>query len=74
MSRLRLASAADAAPNPKWLANVDELADTLKTRGVGCFCIIVGESNMEIYAAGELDPDCVAGYAARVLASMANEA
>ena len=71
-SHLRVASAADAAPDPKWTADVDELAATLKAEGVGFFCVMECENGRAVFLSGQIDPDGIAGYCARVLASVAD--
>ena len=49
----------DAAPDPEWVKDVDDIEmDGART----------------VYAAGTLDLDGIAGYAARVLAAMADGA
>jgi hypothetical protein len=73
VAHLRLASAEDAKPDPRWSADVDELAEILKAQGVGVFCIIEMDGARTVYAAGQIDPDGIAGYAARVLAAMAEQ-
>jgi hypothetical protein len=75
MTHLRLASAKDAAPDPRWLQSVDEFAADLKARSdgfVGCSFDLDG--NLAFMAAGNIAPDSAAGFLARCLASMANQA
>ena len=69
---LRLATSADAAVDPRWLADVDEMAAALKARGVGFFCVMECEANREVLMSGSLDPDGIAGFTARVLAALAD--
>jgi hypothetical protein len=64
----------DAAPDPQWVKDVDELAALLKAEGTGVFCVIEMDGVRSVYAAGSLDIDGIAGYAARVLAAMADGA
>ena len=64
----------DAAPDPEWVKDVDDLAALLKAEGKGLFCIIEMDGARTVYAAGTLDLDGIAGYAARVLAAMADGA
>ena len=68
---LRLATAEDAKPDARWVKDVDELAAILKAEGIGVFCVIEMDGARTVYAAGQIDPDGIAGYAARVLAAMA---
>ena len=71
---LRLATSADAAVDPRWLADVDELAARLKSEGVGFFCVMEGEGDRAVFMSGSLDPDGIAGFCARVLAALADNA
>jgi hypothetical protein len=72
MAHLRAVSAEDAAPDPVWIASVDELAAKLKAEGQGVFCVIEMEGCRTVFLAGSLDVDGIAGYAARVLAAVAD--
>jgi hypothetical protein len=74
MAHLRAVSAEDAAPDPVWIASVDELAAKLKLKaeGQGVFCVIEMEGCRTVFLAGSLDVDGIAGYAARVLAAVAD--
>jgi hypothetical protein len=74
VAHLRLASAEDAKPDAAWLQSVDELSAALKANGEGVFAVVMTrDGGMEIFASGDVPCDAVAGFAARVLASMANE-
>lgn len=75
MKHLRLASAADAAPDPRWLQSCDDLAADLKSKAdgfVGCSFDLDG--NMSLLVAGSIAPDAAAGFLARCLAALADQA
>lgn len=72
---LRLATAADAKPDPHWLKSCDDLAADLKATAdgfVGCSFDLDG--NLSFLLAGNIAPDAAAGFLARCLASLANQA
>ena len=69
---LRLATDADAAPDPRWLADVEEMATALKSRGVGFYCVMECDGHREVLMSGAIDPDGIAGFTARVLAALAD--
>ena len=73
---LRLASAADAEPD-RGLVDAAELilARVKSGEAVGLFAILeVGACSREPVWGGELDADGIAGFSARVLAAMADNA
>ena len=72
MAHLRSVSAADAAPDPAWVADVDKLAAALKSEGVGFYCVMECEGHREVMMAGSIDPDGIVGFTQRVLAAMAD--
>ncbi len=73
---LRIATAADAEPVDAALIAVGEalLARIKSGEVIGLFAVLECESHREPVLAGDVDPDGIAGFAARCLASVANEA
>lgn len=75
MKHLRLASAEDAAPDPRWLQSCDDLAADLKKRAEGFVgCSFDADGGLSLLMAGNIAPDSAAGFLARCLASLANGA
>jgi hypothetical protein len=73
VAHLKLASAA-FEPDAGLVEAAERILAGVKSgQVVGLFAVLeVGQIAREIEAAGELDPDGIAGFSARVLASMAN--
>ena len=70
---LRIASA--DAPNAAYQAELDKLAAKLRADSCSVVCIYdTRAGDRKFLALGEVDADAVAGYSARCLASLANEA
>lgn len=75
MAHLRLANAEDAAPDPRWIESVDGMAATLKAESQGFVgCSFDLDGNLSLMMAGHIAPDSAAGFLARCLAAVANEA
>lgn len=73
---LRLASADDAGQvDPELIALAETLVARIKSgQVVGFFAILEQHADREVLAGGDCDPDGIAGFAARVLAAVANNA
>lgn len=75
MKHLRLATAEDATPDPRWLQSVDDLAADLKSGSEGFIgCSFDCDGGLSLLMAGSIAPDSAAGFLARCLASLANQA
>lgn len=73
---LRAVGKGEPTPNAGLLALAEELLARVKSGEViGAFCVLeVGLTGRETLLGGELDPDGIAGYSARVLAAVADGA
>ncbi len=73
---LRIATAADSEPvDAILIAAVEALMVRIKSGEViGLFAVLECEAHREPLLAGDVDPDGIAGFSARCLASVANEA
>ena len=70
---LRLATSADAAPDPEWCARVDEWATRMKAEATAFVgCAETRDGMRAFFAEGDPDPDASAGYIARCLARLAD--
>jgi len=75
MKHLRLATAEDASPDPRWLQSVDELSADLKARAEGFVgCSFDTDGGLSFLLAGSIAPDSAAGFMARCLAALADQA
>jgi 2-methylaconitate cis-trans-isomerase PrpF len=75
MAHLKLASA-EFVPDAGLVAAAEEILARVKSGEiVGLFAVAeCGQISREVYGGGELDVDGIAGFAARVLAAMADRA